>query len=87
MFTITEKSALLPEKVKFFTSHNPSRHQRLLLFFCKQIMLDITQKAVFIVFLLKRYISLDIGKVEKNDVWLLHAYIYLGVMPSCNRGF
>ena len=34
MFTITEKSALLYEKVKFLTtSPNPSRHHRLLLIF------------------------------------------------------
>ena len=35
MFTITEKSALLYEKVKLLTSPNPSRHYRLLLFFCR----------------------------------------------------
>ena len=33
MCTITEKSALLYEKVQFLTSPNPSRHHRLLLFF------------------------------------------------------
>ena len=33
MFTITEKSALLYEKAKFFTSLNPGRHHRLLLIF------------------------------------------------------
>ena len=32
MFTITEKSALLYEKVKFWTSPNPSRHRLLLIF-------------------------------------------------------
>ena len=32
MFTITEKSALIYEKVKFLTSPNPSKHHRLLLF-------------------------------------------------------
>ena len=35
MFTITEKSALLCEKIKFLTSRNPSRHHCLLLFFCR----------------------------------------------------
>ena len=35
MFTITEKSALLYEKVKFLTSPNPSRHHRLLLIFSR----------------------------------------------------
>ena len=35
MFTITEKSAHLYEKVKFSTSPNPSRHHRLLLIFCR----------------------------------------------------
>ena len=35
MFTITEKSALLYEEVKLLTSLNPSRHYRLLLFFCR----------------------------------------------------
>ena len=33
MFTITEKSTLLHEKVKFLTSPNPSRYHRLLLIF------------------------------------------------------
>ena len=33
MFTITEKSAPLYEKVKFLTSLNPSRHHCLLLIF------------------------------------------------------
>ena len=33
MFTITEKLSLLYEKVKFLTSPNPSRHNRLLLIF------------------------------------------------------
>ena len=33
IFTITKKSALLYEKVKFLTSPNPSRHHRLLLIF------------------------------------------------------
>ena len=33
MFTITQKSALLYEKVKFLTSLNPSRHPPLLLIF------------------------------------------------------
>ena len=33
MFTITEKSSLLYEKVKFLTSPNPNRHYRLLLTF------------------------------------------------------
>ena len=32
MFTITEKSALIYEKVKFLTGPNPSKHHRLLLF-------------------------------------------------------
>ena len=35
MFTITEKSALLYEKVTFLTSPNPSTHHRLLLIFCR----------------------------------------------------
>ena len=35
MFTITEKSALLYEKVNFLTSPNPSRHHRLLLIFSR----------------------------------------------------
>ena len=35
MFTITEKSALLYKKVKFLTSPNTSRHDRLLLIFCR----------------------------------------------------
>ena len=35
MFTITEKSALLYEKVKFLTSPNPSRDHCLLLIFCR----------------------------------------------------
>ena len=35
LFTITEKSALLYENVKFLTSPNPSRHHCLLLIFCK----------------------------------------------------
>ena len=35
MFTITEKPALLYEKVIFLTSLNPSRHHRLLLVFCR----------------------------------------------------
>ena len=35
IFTITKKSALLYEKVKFLTSPNPSRHHRLLLIFCR----------------------------------------------------
>ena len=34
IFTIAEKSALLYEKEKFFTSPYPSKHHRLLLFFC-----------------------------------------------------
>ena len=42
MFTITEKSALLYEKVKFLTSPNPSRHHRLLLIFYRKIVLGIT---------------------------------------------
>ena len=32
------------------------------------------------------YSSLDIGKVKKN-VWLLHAYIYLGVVSSGIEAF
>ena len=35
MFTITEKSALLYEKVKFLTKPNPSRHHRKLQIFCR----------------------------------------------------
>ena len=35
MFTITEKSALLYEKVNFLTSPKPSSHHRLLLVFCR----------------------------------------------------
>ena len=35
MFTITEKSALLYEKVKFLTGPDPIRHHRLLLIFCR----------------------------------------------------
>ena len=35
MFTITEKSALLYEKVKFLTSTKRSSHHRLLLIFCR----------------------------------------------------
>ena len=35
MFTITEKSALLYEKVKFLTSPNPSGHHCLLPIFCR----------------------------------------------------
>ena len=35
MFFITEKSALLFEKVKYLTSPNPSRHHRLPLIFCR----------------------------------------------------
>ena len=35
MFTIAEKSALLYKKFKFLTSLNPSRHQCLLLIFCR----------------------------------------------------
>ena len=35
MFTITEKSALLYEKVKFLTRPNPSRHHRKLQIFCR----------------------------------------------------
>ena len=35
MFTVTEKSALLYEKVKFLTSPKPSSHHRLLLVFCR----------------------------------------------------
>ena len=35
MFAITEKSALLYEKVKFLISLNPSRHHRLLLIICR----------------------------------------------------
>ena len=35
MFTITEKSALLYEKVKFLTRLNPSRHHRKLQIFCR----------------------------------------------------
>ena len=35
MFTITVKSTLLYEKVKFLTSPEPSRHHRLLLIFCR----------------------------------------------------
>ena len=35
MFTITEKSTLLYEKVKFLTSPYSSRHHRLLLIFCR----------------------------------------------------
>ena len=34
MFTITQKSALLYQKLKFLTSPNPSRYHRLLLIFC-----------------------------------------------------
>ena len=33
MFTITEESSILYEKVKSLTSPNPSRHHRLLLIF------------------------------------------------------
>ena len=33
-WTIAEKSNFLYKKVKFFTSPYPSRHNRLLLFFC-----------------------------------------------------
>ena len=35
MFTVTEKSTLLYEKVKFLTSPYSSRHHRLLLIFCR----------------------------------------------------
>ena len=35
MFTITEKSTLLYEKVKFLTSPYSSRHHRLPLIFCR----------------------------------------------------
>ena len=35
MFTITEKSSLLYEKVKILTTPNPSRHHRMLLCFCR----------------------------------------------------
>ena len=35
MFTITEKSTRLYEKVKFLTSPYSSRHHRLLLIFCR----------------------------------------------------
>ena len=35
MFTITEKSSLLYEKVNVLISPNPSRHHRLLLIFCR----------------------------------------------------
>ena len=42
MFTITEKSSFLYEKVKFLTSPNPSRHHRLLLIFYRKIVLPLT---------------------------------------------
>ena len=35
MFTVTEKSTLLYEKVKFLTRPYSSRHHRLLLIFCR----------------------------------------------------
>ena len=35
MFTITEKSALLYEKVKFLAGPDPIRYHRLLLIFCR----------------------------------------------------
>ena len=35
MFTVTEKSAVFYEKVKFLTSPDPSRHHSLLLIFCR----------------------------------------------------
>ena len=35
MFTITEKPALLFQKIKFLASPNPSRRNHLLLFFCR----------------------------------------------------
>ena len=45
MFTITEKSALLYEKVKFLTSPNPSSHYRLLLIFLQIISAWYTLKS------------------------------------------
>ena len=79
IFIIIEKATLFYEKVKCLTSLNPSRH-RLMLISCRKIMLGLIQKAVFAFFFFDaqffRY-----WKSEKN-IWLLRAFIYLGVVSS-----
>ena len=74
MFTITEKSALLYEKVKFLTSPNPSRHHRqLLIFRINSAWYNL--KAVIVFFLKKMYSSLDTEKVKQYK--MVTAYVHL----------
>ena len=77
MFTITEKSVLIYEKVKFLTSPNPSKHHRLPLFLQVSIIVCAwynLKSRGRLLFNKNMYSSLDTGKVQK---YMVTAYMHL----------